>query len=572
MRMAILLGMVILLSGVALAYFQDGWESIGTDPSSTPFRVDTNPKNCGWMEDGDPCTFSWTVDTTARGKYPVRVEFYSDFADVQTNATDAENVTVFLKGEDETGRIPREIECTNGGGCAFTIPDGSVNPVECGTLSDGSSCPASSVNWTVTAHGPEGVEWDIYVNFTYNSTAYLYPENVTAKRKVRVVEHKWWNTSWNCRRKISFFPNETTTGLIVIRGFKPVDLESVSQVPCMPMNCTKELRVTEVLDDGSQSLTENLTVENPTHVRYSEYTYCKDATIKFNSSITSGKEKTLFVYYKSGLAEDDYNRTSSGISEAYNRSFSDVNKTSFERSWYAYYDAHVDFWWQNSTDGNETGDGCCNPGGSSTFRNNSERASDALRNRSYFPQVDWNRGEDDTQRNLENTTVFVFYGHGSIQNDSGTANETLLKVSGGANTGDLLSTVIDDLPLSKIKFVYSISSFGADNGTSMGCLSNPGSTWLSKAFTEAGADCYLGFFGNDYNENQFCDNDDSDVLYGQTEQFGICFWDEIKKGETITDAKSVGDDCISTCGSGKNESCTNPNLVERVAGSCDITL
>ena len=120
-----------------------------------------------------------------------------------------------------------------------------------------------------------------------------------------------------------------------------------------------------------------------------------------------------------------------------------------------------------------------------------------------------------------------------------------------------------------------ISSFGGDNSTTL--TNCPLNNWLSKAFIDKGADCYLSFLG--VNATTVCTScpcsNTDDVYSPYVDDFNTCFWGNVSVGDTILTAKNKADttSCVpQTCGPSNNESCAHPLLVERFLGSCSRTL
>ncbi len=106
------------------------------------------------------------------------------------------------------------------------------------------------------------------------------------------------------------------------------------------------------------------------------------------------------------------------------------------------------------------------------------------------------------------------------------------------------------------------TSFGGDNSTTLsGC---PLNNWLSKAFTEKGAECYLEFLGENITSSCTNCNCNSDVFHHHSENFVTCFWANITAGRSIRNATLAADDCDSPE--------MNPRLVERYPGACNQTL
>jgi hypothetical protein len=109
--------------------------------------------------------------------------------------------------------------------------------------------------------------------------------------------------------------------------------------------------------------------------------------------------------------------------------------------------------------------------------------------------------------------------------------------------------------------------FSGDNETTLpGC---PLNNTLSKAFTGKGADCYLGFLGENKISNcpTGCESCESDVWTPASLEFTHCFWNRILIGDTIKQAAVWAED-LGNCPKTGNKN-NNYVLVNSTMGGCD---
>jgi hypothetical protein len=117
-----------------------------------------------------------------------------------------------------------------------------------------------------------------------------------------------------------------------------------------------------------------------------------------------------------------------------------------------------------------------------------------------------------------------------------------------------------------LKFAMLISCFGGDNDTSL--LTCPLQNWMSKAFVEKGADCFLGFLGENTTTNCYSGCTScwiySDLRTYYVDQFNTCFWGYINSGLTIRQAAINSRECQTVD--------QNFILINSTENGCDIPL
>ncbi len=542
---------VALLSAVAvtIAYKSGGnWFVMGSTTANFS-TADPSTQSCSSLTENQSCIITWTVNATGG---PGSYELFINFSNSSLNKYF--NGTIFDKGNN-SNVIPN-YSCT---GCAFKIVPGTNtdmrNPLTIGNLTNNGTIIA----WNVSASGPINSTWDLFAIVTYNSTTGTQKDtNIT---KIRVVDYPWWNTSWNCRQLINVTQNTGSSGTGVVE-INSISFDTTAG-SCGLINCTKQIRVTEVLPDKSQIYVLYLLV-NETQYIILDPKYCDFPNIKFNATLSSSQTKQFFIYYNNPIiVEDDYLKPNLSSPVIASYSYSDLVKQPQEKSWDLFYDSHIDIWWTNASD--QQCDPIC-PSGSHRFRDNGNDTFLVLKGLNYNPQTYANRDASNILQKLPSDLVYTFYGHGSLFKDTDIGSSGLNQTSINPSYGRFLfSSNISNLTQSlSAKLVISISSFGGDNSTSLnGC---PLNNWLSKAFTEKGADCYLGFLGS--NVSTLCTNcncgGDSDVYHHDTRTFMQCFLGNITQGDTIRQAINDAKSCSVPD--------VNPILVNSTPTGCDIPL
>ncbi len=501
------------------------------------------------------------MKAAGKGRFPVRVVFNSTNANVSSNATGDWNVTIWDKGNESTARIPHENECGDGSGCSFTIPNDQDNPVDCGNMNIGGNCDETKLNWTVTAKGPLNSEWDIYVNFTYDST---FKENNTKQNqpiRVRIVEHPWFEEykAWNCRMQFNITNSTGGNGTVFVDtlyfttlGLSQEDSDDI----CRMTNCTKEIRLTELVS-GSQQRVDFLNVTRDLYAQKgTNFTFCALADFEFNTTLQANVTKTFFVYYNNPLAE--INNTAPTGPDIHEEIIVD-NPSLNETVWDEYFDSHIDFWWENASDPY--------PYGSPETRNASNITKNVTEFLGYSPQVHANRLRSDTLEGLRSDRIYQIFTHGGIvimedRNQTYWTN-AYNRVEQDHIFADNISDLTFDIPAT---LVITSSSHGADTNTSLtGC---PLQNWLTKALTDKGARCVIAFRGVNMTTDcpGGCGGCDSDVSIESAYRFNECFWDQILQGKTIEVARSFAND---------TENCDKRHEINAVlvnTSSCDITL
>ncbi len=522
---------LLSVAAVAIAYKSGGnWFVIGSATANFS-TADPSTQSCSSLTENQSCIITWTVNASGG---PGSYELFINFSNSSLNKYF--NGTIFDKGNN-SNVIPN-YSCT---GCAFKIVPGTNtdmrNPLQIGNLTNNGTV----VSWNVSALGPVNSTWDLFTRFTYSSTTGTQKDtNIT---KIRVVDYPWWNTSWNCRQLINVTQNtgNSGNGVVEISNF-------VSSNKCEMINCSKEIRITEILSDKSQEWKTNTSIQNETYINYyNASTKCSGATIKFNANLNAGQTKQFFVYYNNPITEIDYFGISGNTIS--NQSYTQIYPTEFV--WDLFFDSHVDTAWNSTLDGVSV-----------NSRNQSNLTTSKLRELGYNPQRYANRENPKVLGTLKNDKIYWFFSHGSILGP-GNFNETVYSIStyppDTVYSHDI-SNISGTIPA---KFVMMISSFGGDNGTSLiGC---PLQNWLSKAFVDKGTDCFLAFRGT--NENTTCTscNCGSDVTTPAVDGFNDCFWRNITAGKTI---RSAFEEANNNCDSPE----MNPILIEEYSGACDQTL
>jgi len=549
MKMLMFIYIIMLIfATVAIAYrvgTEGEWVVIPTNNTTAPFWTPNSSwQSCDYMDEGESCIMEWVVHASGFGSYQLKVNVTS--SDAAVNST-ADNITVTIYHKGNNSNVIPTADCV---GCSFYT--NQSNPIQLPFMDAGSS---NITEWNITAKGPINSEWTIFARFDYNSTTSpKQTENIT----VRMVKYKWRditgyiNESWNCRKMINVTSNVSNNGIVEVREFEPANA-SLSNDACRIMNCSKEFRVSEILTNGShQHIPYEPFGTNPDHLYYS----CRRATVKFNTSLTANEAKSFFVYYNNPLIEIDY--SSPNGSTIFNDSYNNINKSDFEKVWYGFFNSHADFVWE---DINNT----------ANERLGANKTTTSLRQKQfgYKPQTQVNRLHNDFMNRITDDVVYWFWGHGGIVNQTqGYANQTFFAINTAYSPPyRVLSDNITNLNRnSSAKFVMIIACFSGDNSTTKTCLTN----WLSEAFKNKGADCYLGFFGRGVNDNPNCCNSgDCSDLYGEVKYFNNCFWGNITIGKTIKDAKNFADVCARDA---QGNSQTNPILINSTIGGCDAYL
>ena len=415
--------------------------------------------------------------------------------------------------------------------------------------------------WNVSAQGALNTTWDILGQIDYASATGA--QKLTNSKKVRIVEYPWWNTSFNCRRLINVTQNTANngSGIVEVRGFEPVgqNIRSTEDT-CRILNCSNEIRITEALPDKTQQYVPFLRVDNEQYITLvGRYQYCENSTVKFNSTLNTNETKHYFVYFNSPIAQKDYSDINSSQLTISNNSYPSVSVKNFENVWDWFYNAHIDIWWTNSSD--QSCPASCAKG-SLTFQGDARNASSNLSKLNYSAQIYANRNSSSFFSRLPYDDVYVFYGHGGV--DNSTINQTYIEITTYGLPTSITSNDISSLNQTiSTKLVMSISSLGGDNSTTL--INCPLNNWISKAFTEKGAGCYLGFLG--INITSTCGvgcNCTSDVYFDDTRDFNNCFWGNISTGATI---KEAGDNA-TLC------ALDNPQyiLINKSVDSCKIKL
>lgn len=557
MNTIVIIMAVAALSITAIAFQSGGsWLRIVNSTNDPFWTADQQLQSCGALNStSGTCTVQWLVNATGFGKYNLSVRVYStDLTDLGY-AFPYFNMTIFDKGNNSAS-IPN-YSCT---GCAFQIINGTGtdtrNPLTIGELNNN----GTTIMWNISALGPMNSTWDLLINATYSSsTGTNKKSNIT---KVRIVDYPWWNTSWNCRRLINVTQNTANSGagVVEVRNFQPVELYTDDS--CRAINCTKELRVTEILSNNNQQFISNISIDQETTTNYKSSTFCNEVRLRFNTTLATNQTKQFFVYFDNPVTTVDYSQIDASQNTISNNSYLNMQKFDEERIWDLFYDSHVNLYWEGIGDSKSIID-----------KDNASLVKRVLEGKGYKPQNLVNRRDIRVTDRLPFDNVFWYAGHGGIFNNSNGIYNTFeghfLSQAYLRVTPNNISNISQNL---NTKLVMIKVSFGGDNSTTLtGCSLT---SWLSKAFVDKGADCYLSFLGNnnitDCTGN--CDiNCPSDSIASQTGAFNDCFWRNISVGATIRNATFEADKCAKTCGNG-TQSCTNPILVERYSGACDQIL
>ncbi len=213
----------------------------------------------------------------------------------------------------------------------------------------------------------------------------------------------------------------------------------------------------------------------------------------------------------------------------------------------------MDFWYTNSS---QPGDGSIN------FSQSANITKSVLVSLNFSPQVNINRNYSYFLHRLPYDKIYWFDGHGGIIVNS--YNETFYAISSQniENTA-VFSHIINSSSLEKnltAKLVMITACDSGDNATSFsGC---PLQKWLSKAFTDYGAQCYLGFLGTNAQEScSDCYHCGGDLPIDAATTFNQCFWGKISEGKSILVSMT---DC--------NNENVHAILVNKTISSCNKTL
>jgi hypothetical protein len=544
------------IATAVLAYWNlADWYIISQTENKTDFwTADNNPQLCDYdMNENDECQVFWFINSSkVHGKYNISVLFNSTIESVVVNRTENITVTIYEKGDN--GMISNDTSCDS---CSFVV-NGS-NPYGHGNMSENDNFV---IVWNVTAQNPVNTTWDMFVNFTSGYKSVI--PNATEIIKARIVNYEWRDTtgyineSWNCRKMVNITNGTGGTGIIEIKSFDVWDSS------CLIMNCSKEIRVSEIFNNGSNQHVQFLNVSNEEVETSGNFVHCRLADIQFNATLTAGQTKSFFVYYSNPLIEIDYiNPTGPTVFSEY---FYNLNSTGVESVWLDFFDSNINFWIANASDDLLDGN--------TSFRREGNMSFNSLKY-GYNPRVQVNELYDIFINSIPTIDIYFYSGHGVIINESyGYKNQTLFYIntheSGPFNivTSDNITAINQPL---KAKFVYIDACNSGDDDTTKICLDN----WLSKAFTERGVKCYLGFQGTHTTENiNDCGGKGSDTYVNYTEQFNRCFWGNITEGYTIRGSvynatKCVRDYYSKNC---EDQDCVHATLVNSTIGGCDIIL
>jgi hypothetical protein len=397
------------------------------------------------------------------------------------------------------------------------------------------------LSWNVSANGPANTTWDIFGHFDYTSSA---GSNVNTNiSKVRIAEYPWWNTSFNCRRMVNITQNTNNSGdgIVEITNFEIDDLH------CRVINCSKEILVTEILQNNSQEEKRYLSVLNYPGFG-SDISYCNNPKIQFNTTLGINQSKLIFVYYSSPLSEKNYidldvNQQNISIQD-------NTQNYTPENIWKYYYDNSLDFEFVNTTDPISLYD-----------LNDTKLTNEILKSMNHKNQVSANRVKENLLDNIVLNKIYWFEGHGAADNFSG-FNQIYFKFSPFLGTNNkLFSSNISNLSTNlSSKFIMILACNSGDNSTTLSEC--PLQNWMSKAFVEKGADCYLGFLGEDIISTcADCNCKPGDLYPEETTIFNNCFWGNISSGNTILKSKINCDNNI-----------VNAVLVEKTLNSYNVTL
>jgi hypothetical protein len=519
---------ILLLAGIVIAAKTNsgGWFII----TSTSENFTTNdPVNqyCN-LAVNESCIMSWTINSTGPGGlYELKSIFNWSEPNVTFENTELYfNVSIFDKGEN--GVIPN-YSCAY---CSFQVTNGTNTTTENPTVLGNMNRSSIIAAWNITATGHVNTTWEVFGIINYNSSN--GNQTVTEAKKVRIVDYPWWNTSWNCRRMINVTQNTGTIGdgIIEIDDFQPV-YDNVTDDFCRVINCTKDLKITEIDENGFQhNLVLSVLDEEYSNALQAEY--CNKTTLKFMSTMNAGEEKQYFVYFGNPVAEGSSYYFDPDIRSISNNTFSSLIKYDTERVWNLYFDSHIDFSWNYSTDGV-----------SYNSRNSSNITKKYLQQLGYNTQVQVNRIGTDFLERIDNDEIYWIFVHGGVHNMFGGYNQTQLSIKKSTPYDFLLSDDINATHSDKLKFVMALSCFGGDNSTTLiNCTLN---NWPSKAFIEKGADCYLSFLG--VNITTVCPTDcnscEGDTYTPDIDHFNECFWGNISTGRTIKQSAQNATVCQS---------------------------